>query len=102
MKTASGRKRYSREFKLEAVRLSNDPAKTVAEVARELGVKESDLHIWRDMVKKQGEAVFPGSGRKNDDMAALKRENLRLREECNILKKSAIYFAKQLKTGTDS
>ena len=102
MKSGSGRKRYSREFKLEAVRLSNDPAKTIAEVARELGVKENDLHTWRNMVKEQGEAVFPGSGRKNDDIAALKRENRRLREECDILKKSAIYFAKQLKTDIDS
>lgn len=102
MKNGSGRKRYSREFKLEAVKLSNDPTKTIAEVARELSVKENDLHTWRNMVKEQGEAVFPGSGRKNDDMAALKRENRRLREECDILKKSAIYFAKQLKTDIDS
>ena len=87
---------YSREFKLEAVKLSEQPGRTIAEVARDLGVRENDLHAWRKMVKDQGNQAFPGRGRKsNDETAKLKRENARLREENSILKKAAIFFAKE-------
>ena len=78
----SPRKNYSREFKLEAVRMSQQPGVTVAEVARELGLRENDLHTWRQTVKEQGQHAFPGRGRKSqDELSQLKRENARLREE---------------------
>ena len=92
------RRRYSREFKLEAVRRSHEPGKTVAEVARELDVRENDLHDWRTQVTEQGEGrVFPGSGRKapNDELARLRAEKARLIEENAILKKAAMYFARE-------
>ncbi len=103
MERKGKRKSYSREFKLEAVRLSNDPTKTIAEVARELDIRENDLHEWRYQVSKKGDNVFPGAGpqRKkpsrndnNDELLRLRKENSRLREERDILKKSLIYFAK--------
>lgn len=91
------RNNYSREFKLEAVKMSNQPNRTVADVARELDLRENDLHNWRKMVKEQGDKVFPGQGRKsNDNIAQLKRENARLREENEILKKASIFFAKEI------
>jgi transposase len=87
---------HSREFKLEAVKMSQQPDKTVAEVARDLGIRENDLHTWRKMVKEQGNHVFPGRGRKaKDEVSQLKREIARLREENTILKKAAIFFAKE-------
>jgi len=96
MKQKSPRKSYSREFKLEAVKMSQQPSRTVAEVARELDVRENDLHAWRKMAKEQGNQVFPGRGRQsNDEISQLKRENARLREENTILKKAAIFFAKE-------
>lgn len=104
MEGAYKRKRYSREFKLEAVRHSQEPGKTVAEVARELELRENDLHDWRAKVAKHGEGVFPGSGRKqsSNGLAHLQVENKRLEEENRLLKKAAIYFAKESKPSTDS
>jgi len=102
MNNNSPRKSYSREFKLEAVKMSQQPGRTVAEVARELDVRENDLHAWRKMNKEQGTHVFPGRGRKsNDEMSQLKRENARLREENAILKKAAIFFAKETEGNTN-
>ncbi len=104
MERKTKRRSHSREFKLEAVKLSYEPGKTVAEVARELDVRENDLHEWRTQVSRKGENVFPGAGRRkpNTDVEQLKRENKRLRDENSILKKSAIYFAGELKIDTDS
>ena len=106
MESPSGRKKYSREFKLEAVRMSKQPGKTVAEVARELDLRENDLHAWRQKVAEQGDKVFPGQGRKeskdSSELEQLRRENKRLREERDILKKSAIFFAKEARIDTDS
>jgi transposase len=99
MQRQGKRKNFSREFKLEAVRRSNDPTKTIAEVARELDIRENDLHEWRYQVSKKGTNVFPGGGRRtpnsnDNELLQLKKENARLREERDILKKSLIYFAK--------
>jgi len=100
------RRSYSREFKLEAVRRSNELGKSIAEVARELDVRENDLHEWRHQISKKGNQVFPGAGRKshntNNELALLKKENARLREERDILKKSLIFFAKDDNKGLDS
>lgn len=106
MEQKSKRKSHGREFKLEAVRRSYEVGKTVAEVARELDVRENDLHQWRKEVAEKGDNVFPGAGRKTlgncNELEQLRYENARLREERDILKKSAIYFAKELKIGTNS
>lgn len=96
MSKNKSRNSYSREFKLEAVKLSQQPDRTVAEVARELGVRENDLHTWRKAVADLGENAFPGRGLKSQDQVAqLKREIAQLREENEILKKAAIFFAKE-------
>ncbi len=103
MNKNSSRNNYSREFKLEAVKMSNQPDRTVADVARELDLRENDLHNWRKMVKEQGDKVFPGQGRKsNDNISQLKREVVKLREENEILKKAAIFFAKEINENTSS
>ena len=103
MEQKSKRRSHSREFKLEAVRLSYEPGKTVAEVARELDVRENDLHEWRSQVSRKGENVFPGAGPKTPnnkiEIDRLKKENSRLREERDILKKSLIFFAKDENKG---
>ena len=97
------RKSYNREFKLEAVKMTQQPGVTTAEVARELDVRENDLHNWRKMVTEQGDKAFPGQGRKSsDETSQLKREVARLREENEILKKAAIFFAKETGNNTSS
>ena len=105
MERKSKRKSHTREFKIEAVKRSYELGKTVAEVARELDVRENDLHQWRKEVAEKGDHVFPGAGRRtpnnSSELEHLRRENARLREERDILKKSAIYFAKELKTDTN-
>jgi len=103
MNKNSPRKNHSREFKLEAVKMSQQPGHTVAEVARELDIRENDLHNWRKMVTEQGDKVFPGRGRKsNDEISQLKREVAKLREENEILKKAAIFFAKETDSNMSS
>lgn len=102
--TRKDRKRYSREFKIEAVRRSNESGKPVTEVARELDISVHHLYRWRDQIDKEGAGVFPGHGKKNsqDEVAALRRENTRLREERDILKKSLIFFARDQEQNLDS
>ena len=102
--TRKDRKRYSREFKLEAVRLANESGKPVTEVARELDISVHQLYRWRDEASKQGSEVFPGHGNisSQGELAKLRRENARLREEREILKKSLIFFAKDEGKGSDS
>lgn len=93
--------RYPKEFKIEAIRLLNLGDKPVSELARELGIKRSLLYRWKDQLEEKGESAFSGSGRPKieqmNELAKLKRENASLREERDILKKAAAYFAKDLK-----
>jgi len=95
----SHRKRYTREFKLEAVRLLQQSDQPVTEIARQLGIRRNLLYKWRETLGEKGEASFPGSGRKRDfeqENARLKRELEQVKEERDILKKAAAYFAREL------
>jgi len=93
--------RYPKEFKIEAVKLLNLGDKPASELARELDVKRTLLYRWKGQVTEKGELAFSGSGRpKNDQLSEnvrLKKENARLREERDILKKAAAYFARDLR-----
>ncbi len=96
------RGRYSRAFKVEAVRLLQRGEKPAAALAIELGVKRSLLYRWRDEVAAQGEAAFSGQpGPKATpeagELAGVTRELAAVREERYILKKAAAYFAKDLR-----
>ena len=75
---------FTKEFKLEAVRLLKQSGRPPADVARELGIRRTQLYKWRDQLAVDGEAAFPGRGRQpapQDELARLRRENERLREE---------------------
>lgn len=98
------RKRYSREFKLEALRRTEITGKSVAEVARELEIPVHQLYKWRAEAQKKASEAFPGAGHStpNAELEALRRENKRLREERDILKKSLIYFARDGSSDSDS
>ena len=94
------RKTFSKEFKLEAVRLLELSEKPAADLARELGIKRNQLYKWQEQLRSKGEDVFPGKGRrtdKDDEIARLKRELDRVKEERDILKKAALYFARETK-----
>jgi transposase len=88
------RQPFTKEFKLEAIRLWKSSGRPAAAVARELGLR---LYKWQTEVETHGEAAFPGKGGRAhsaDELTRLRRENARLREERDILKKAAVYFAK--------
>ena len=92
------RKKYTKEFKLEAVRLAKQPGVTARQIADDLGISESLLHRWKKALSVDGDQAFPGNGRlKADDeeIRKLKLENKRLREERDILKKAALFFAEE-------
>ena len=90
---------YTKEFKLEAVRLLEQGQKSAADLARELGIKRNQLYKWQEQISAHGkDNVFPGHGRRagyEGEVARLKREIARLEEENAILKKAAVYFAKE-------
>ena len=94
-------KTFTREFKVEAVRMMRESDRSASEIARELGVRRNQLYKWEVQLEAKGNAAFKGRGRpkKEDqsDFVTLKQENVRLREEVAILKKAAVYFAKELK-----
>ena len=90
-------KRYSREFKHEAVRLMNESGKGVAEIGEELGVSPKSLYRWRQELARDGEQAFPGTGRlKADDeyVRGLERELKIVKQERDILKKAVAIFSK--------
>ena len=90
------RKTYTREFKLQALRMMADQGLSVAEVARRLGVGENCLRNWRQAHRQQGEAAFPGQGNPSpadEELRRLRAEVQRLRAERDLLKKAAAYFA---------
>jgi transposase len=93
------RRKFSREFKIEAVRLVTDRGVAVAQVARDLDVAESVLRRWMRELAAAPVAAFPGNGQMRADqaeIAALKKEVVRLRAERDILKKAAAFFAREV------
>jgi transposase len=92
-------KQYSREFKVEAIRLAEAGDKTATQVARQLGIRVNQIGKWKQQLEREAlTGVLTKRGRPVDnDMARLQRENARLREENDILKKAAIYFARESK-----
>ena len=93
------RRKYTREFKLEAVRLANTPGVTLRQVGEELGINPHLLGKWRKQLQADGEqSAFPGHGKPRDEeMAALKRELARVKKERDFLKEAAAFFAKASK-----
>ena len=92
---------YTKEFKREAVRLLESGDTDGSALARELGIRRNMLYKWQKEIQDKGESAFAGPGRKpasqESELARLKRENQRLQEENEILKKAAAYFARDLK-----
>jgi transposase len=94
-------KTYTKEFKLEAVRMMEESDRPAAEIAMELGIRRNQLYKWKEQLQSKGDLAFAGRGRpKKEDQSevtTLRQENERLKEELEILKKAAAYFAKELK-----
>ena len=95
------RVRFTKEFKLEAIRLLDRGEKPAAQLALELGVARNQIYKWQAQLQTKGEdKALRGPGAKRlaemSEVERLKRELKRVTEERDILKKAAAYFAKEL------
>ena len=94
-------KTFTREFKIEAVRLMRESGRPTSAIAMELGIRRNQLYKWAEQLEAKDSEAFKGRGRpkreNQSDLSKLKQENNRLREEVAILKKAAAYFARELK-----
>lgn len=92
---------YPKAFKLEAIRLLEESNRPASEIAMSLGIRRNQLYKWKEQMTQKGDVPSAKRGRpKKEDqseMATLRQENKRLKEENEILKKAAAYFAKELK-----
>ena len=91
------RRTYTREFKVEAVRLVTEGGHKVSEVARDLGIHESLLGRWRKQVEEEPTGAWPGKGRlrpEQEELRRLQRELARVTEEREVLKKALAIFSK--------
>ncbi len=93
------RRQYTREFKIEAVRLMEESGRSKAQIARELGIHESLLKRWKAQLEGRPRAeAFPGNGNLSaaeEEIRRLRRENEQLRQERDFLRKTAAYFARE-------
>ena len=92
---------YTKEFKIEALRLMDESDRPASEIAVKLGIRRNQLYKWKEQMAKKGDVPSAKKGRpKKDDqseIATLKQELKRVKEENEILKKAAAYFARELK-----
>ncbi len=99
---AGTRRRYTEEFKREAVALSYSPGKTIRGVADDLGISRGMLSRWRKELEQLDERAFPGHGvqrltPEEEENLRLKRELAIVTEERDILKKAVAIFSKKPK-----
>ena len=91
--------RFSREFKIEAVRLAIERGVSAAQAGRDLDVHENVLRIWVNEFSVDPKQAFPGHGQQKPEQLKidrLRREVTKLKAESDIIKKAAAYFAREL------
>ncbi len=91
---------YTEEFRREAVKRSEQPGVTQAQVANELGISAQQIANWKRQFSRLSDKQFNSmngvdySKNESEELRRLRRENKRLQEEMEFLKKAAAYFAK--------
>jgi transposase len=93
----TNRRAYTRDFKQEAVRLSETSHKTTAELEADLGLPTGLLAKWKRQLAEEGKEAFRGQGRltaTEAEMRQLRQENEVLRQEREILKKALAIFTR--------
>ncbi len=89
------KRKFTREFKEEAVKLLNTRQKSGRELETDLGLGVGQVYRWRKEMRIDGKDAFPGNGNPRDEeLARLRRENKVLREERDILRKAVAIFSK--------
>jgi len=92
------RKKYTKEFKLEAVRMLEAGDRTAQQIERDLGIANGQVGKWRRELAASGERAFPGNGTPRDEeLVRLRKENASLREDREILRKVVAMFSRPTK-----
>jgi len=92
------RRTFTREYKVEAVKLVTDQGRSYAEAATSLGVSETLLRTWKKTLAAAGDQAFPGHGQPppaEEELRRLRAEVKRLQMERDILKKATAFFARE-------
>ena len=87
---------FTKEFKQEAVQLAQSSGKSMSQIAQDLGIADSTLHHWCKQFSEHGEQAFPGKGHQTEleeEVRRLRRENVILQQERDILKKVVRIFS---------
>ena len=96
MTQSKNRRGFTKEFKIDAVKLVTEQGYKLSEAARNLGIDPSVLRRWRDQMSKDVEQAFPGKGclsAEKEELHRLRKEVKRLQMERDILKKATAFFA---------
>ncbi len=97
------RRKFTREFKEEAVRLLMAGHRPAAEIGRELGINPNLLYKWKRQLAEDPETAFPGKGHvkpEEEELRRLRRELEDARQEISFLKKTSAYFASLRERGS--
>ena len=89
------RRRFSAEYKREAVTMLDAPGVSVGQIAAELGIGAAVLGRWRRELRQESAQAFVGQGRPRDEnLALLRRELARVTKERDFLREAAAFFAR--------
>jgi transposase len=94
------RRTYSREFKIEAVRLAETSDKSIKQIEQDLGIGEGCIRQWKRKLAAEGDNAFPGQGNlppDEEEIRQLRRELEIVRQERDILKKAIAIFSRPSK-----
>jgi transposase len=89
------RRKFSAEYKREAVAMLESPGVRVSQIAAELGIEANVLGRWRRELRQEPEQAFVGNGRPRDEeLARLRRELAHVTKERDFLREAAAFFAR--------
>lgn len=94
---AQRRRQFDKQYKLDAVRMTEDSGRSIASIARDLGIHPNNLYKWRQELLTDPEQAFPGKGKlkaEDEELRRLRRENETLKQERDILKKALAVFSR--------
>jgi len=98
MEESRKRKRFDKQFKLDALKLVTEGGKSVREVAAELGIDPNTIYHWKKELSESGEDAFPGKGHlsaQEEEIRRLRKELAEAKEDREILKKALGYFSRR-------
>ena len=89
------RRKYTEEFKIEAVRLMENSSKSGREIEQDLGIGKGALYRWRQELQDENLRAFPGHGNlRDEELYRLRKELAEVTEERDILRKAVAIFSK--------